>query len=473
MRKFLYGSLLCLIFISSANSKTFQNHTFLASRPQGVNLPLQMSSWHHHLDRNENEKRSHFQKTFFHSAAIKGADLGKYFGVGNGKNYFTVGAENTDDIVNNYLVHKYDYANTANTAAGTITFNPKQEVYGLRLDFLTYFNHPLKKMFLKASAPIVHVENDLHVKFENLDENNYLDDFFRGSLTQENENAQDALTNAKFSGRRSSSGVADIDLALGYRFFENDKHHLYLNAGITIPTGTRPDGEWLFEAVYGNGHHFGVGFGIDGALELWSGLHNAGKLLFDLQYRYLIEGTEKRIIPLKNDPGKFTHYYLAGKVDQAAGTALFPMANVLAQEFSVRPGNQLDAMLALSIKRDRFIIDLGYNMFYKQAESLRLKTEWEDDTYGIANTNLNVSTLGEQTIFRTNEATKTINSTDLNIPGAGTPQQFTHKAFGSIGYNFTISELPSTIAFGGSYEFASSNHELEGYAFWVKGGISF
>ncbi len=476
MKKILKFFLLSIFAVSTAYCETHQARTFLMPRPHGVNLAMELATFHDHIFLHKTNKfNSHVQVTPFYQAAIKGEDVGKYFGIGNGRNYFNVGNPATagTEVENIYLIHKYDAppgVAAASTLAGTTVFNPKQEAFGVRLDYFQFMKHPLKNTFLKISIPIVYVENDMHFKVDDsvADANsNYLHNFFRGdNITQADaQNTQSALTHAKIGGRRSSAGVADVDIAIGYRLVEKENKHLYIHAGLTAPTGTRVTGEWLFEPVYGNGRHVALGWGIDGSIRLWKKERHWGRLIVALNHRYLFDGTEKRTIPLKSQFFPFAHYYLAFEKNKAG---LLPAANILTQDFTVRPGNQIDSMIALSFKTKRFLVDLGYNLFFKEGESLTLKN-WVDETYAIAFTTRHSGTIQANT----NDSVIKMNLSNLDIGGAATPSQLTHKAFGAIGYKFNIDRYPSSIAFGGSYEFATANHELEGYAFWGKFGISF
>ena len=229
--------------------------------------------------------------------------------------------------------------------SGTIIFNPKQESFGVRLDYFQFMKHPLKNSFLKISVPIVYVENDMHFKIDESiadGQGNYLHNFFRGDTIKQNaaENKQNPLTHAKIGGRRSAAGIADIDISMGYRLIEKENKHLYIHLGITIPTGTKPTGEWLFEPVYGNGGHVALGCGIDGSIRLWNREKHCGRLIFALNHRYLFDGTEKRTIPIKSQAYPFAHYYLSQKYNipnNDDGTPLFPAANILTQNLTVRP----------------------------------------------------------------------------------------------------------------------------------------
>lgn len=484
MRKILVGVLVGTMVLTSINAGEKSKRTYLNPRPVGVNLPMELTTWHDHImNRGFNTKASHIQVTPFFQASVKGEKVGRYFGIGNNQNSFKIAPYsdanfNAGYLINNFYIHKYNSQTSAASEESTIFFNPKQEAYGVRLD---YFQNIYKKIYLKASMPLIHLENDLHVKYtgEIPDANgNYLSEFFNGNdiVQPLNNNKQSALTHAKFNtARKARTGVADIDLALGYRFLESNKHHLYVDAGITIPTAHRVRGEYLFEPIPGNGHHFGFKAGADFWQKLWDAKHHFAKLILAANYSYLFEGTEKRTIPIKDLSYPYLHYALGFENGKNAETNyLFPMANILTRDVTVRPGNQFDFMAAFSFNTTRFIIDLGYNLYARQTESVKLKNAWTDNTYGVANTDLNLYASDHwKTYDISTDAFKIINNSDLDINGAKTPTYLTHKAFGSIGYAFNMAHNPASVSFGASYEFASSNYQLEGYALWLKGDISF
>jgi hypothetical protein len=483
----------CLIFLSAFSNLLGTTHSkkkFLAPRPAGFNLPMELTMFHDHVfytKTTRSKKRgmwkSHFQVVPFYQASLKGEDVGKYFGIGNGKNNFKIGQQRgVDDVevTNRYFVHIHGGAQA--TPSGDFYLDPKQEVCGVRFDLFQFLEHPFKRTFIKFGMPIVRVENDPHFKISSSVADgveNTLANFFSGrSITQNAAgDAQNALTHAKVDGRRSDAGVADIDVAFGYRFVEDVHKHFYVNLGITLPTGNKATGGYLFEPIYGNGQHFALGFGIDASVELWKRESCDGRLLFSLNHRYLFRGSQTRTIPINSQAYPFAQYYLLAKNGDVANTALTPAANVLTQAVSVRPGNQIDSLIAVSMKSRRFVLDLGYNLFLKEGEAIKLKNAWVDDTYGIANLTLDIAAPGgngnEIDVNILTAVEKKINTQDLDLAGATTPSQVTHKAFGAVGYKFHIGRFPTSFSFGASYEFAQDNHEFEGYAFWGKFGMSF
>ena len=486
MKRILKSLVIVSLAFSSLYSATHSKKTFLQPRAVGFNLPMELTTWHDHIfytpttlsKEDGGMWKSHFQITPFYQASVKSNDVGKYFGIGNGKNNFKIGERpgvEDVEVINQAFIHNQARNwNYAVNPYGDFYLDPKQEAFGVRLDFFQFLEHPFKKTFFKASVPFVRVENDPHFKIINYHADafgNNLANYFAGKTligSTANPNKQDALTHAKIGERKSKAGFADVDLAFGYRVVEDPHKHFYVNLGITLPSGNRARGGYFFEPIYGNGHHFALGFGIDASVELWKKEKHSGRLLFALNHRYLFAGSQTRLIPIDSQQLPFGRYYLLGKVGAVAGSSLIPAPNVLTQDVSVRPGNQIDSMVALSFKSRKFLIDLGYNLFLKEGEALKLKKGWTDGIYGVADLGFTTAN-----VFAVGNAIKMINSTDLNLNDAATPSMLTHKAFGSIGYKFHNGRYPSSFSIGASYEFAPDDHELEGYAFWGKFGMSF
>ncbi len=474
----------CMFLSSSLFASTNIKHTFLMPRPVLDDLALEKTGWHEPLElKNKFNKNFHLQKTFFTKHSIKGQDVGKYFGI-DGTNQISISnADNVGQIVANdaidvwdrFLIHNYNPGGGRTQTDAEFYLNPKQEVWALRLDFFGLLHNPIPKTFFKISAPIAYIENNLNTNYTTNTpdtDGEYISQFFNGNNINSGDasNLQEALLYGKIdSTRKNASGLADIDAHFGYRLVENEKKSIYISGLVTIPTGNRPKSNYLFEPIYGNGNHLALGWQVDAKLQLWKEKRHSGCLNFVLKHKYVTDGTERRLIPLNLPSYPFAHYYLAQRVGAAQGTPLFPAANILNQDVTIRPGNSLQAFLDLKFKAENFLIDAGYNLYYKEKENISLKTVWQDNVYAIANADYNVN--GGN--FDNAAELVRINNNILNLDGAVNPNQLNHKVFASLGYNFSISNHPTHIGFGAAYEFANNNFELEGYQFWVKGSCAF
>ena len=283
---------------------------------------------------------------------------------------------------------------------------------------------------------------------------------------------QDPLTKAKIAGRRTAQGIADIDLGLGYKYLDEEKRHAFISVEVTIPTGTKVRGEYLFDAAYGNGRHFGLGASLDAGLELWRSDKSTLRALWVARYKYLFEGTESRTLGVKGVP--FGQYFLAGTTDPAGtgtaqtGKALFPLANVLTQGLTVKPGSMLDTSLDFAFNSNNFTIDVGYNLFWRDQETVHAKAAFSQNLAIAAGAHDTTGPLVvPAAVFLNNIGSL------LDISTVKTPSLLSHKLFAGFGYSGTMyKHCRWSVGCGGSYEFATSNADIENYAVWLKGGLS-
>jgi hypothetical protein len=519
-KKLLVGLLLLPLLCTPAQPKSYTNKTFMMPRSVLDNLPLQVSSWHTQvMKQDKNKFAGSIQAVGFYQASDNKSNLGKYFGYyakqeEKKRDYISVAPLTdpnnidftSDDIPVIYIYHDPDLNPTI--FGGQIKFKPSQEVYGVRLDY--YQN--LHSFYFKVDLPIVEVKNSMGVsKMGNVPLTSLfgvptsfynLFDYFEGDIENLNNQAspnqaQKKLTHAKFGDTQDKSGVADINVSLGYTFLNKRSCRAGLGVNVTIPTGNEAHGEWLFEPILGNGKHWGLGCELDSKLRLWdegTGSRDAIDFLFFANLKYLFDNTEHRTLGLLDNEGnkiKFGQYYLAGKKGELP---VFPLANVLTRKVSVDPGLQFEMLAGLAFSANNVTFDLGYNMFVKNCEDVHLKEKWEEDTYAIAHPGYpGVGNAGYETVtglpnpqpndgpFNPSDPhhydSKTIpgpiTHENLDIDAARTPSVLTHKVYGALNYAFYEWKYPLMLGIGGSYEFDSGNAALEGYDLWVKASVSF
>lgn len=480
------------LITSCVQARTYSQKTFIAPRPIGFYSPMEYTTWHDHVynKRKNPNLHTHFMVTGFYADSQNNNGLGKYFGAGDGKLGFTVGTDpqvtaETADVWNQLLIKDN---NADDTLAGKITFSPEQEMWGARLDFFQDVFKPFDSLYFKASLPIVYVQNTVKMKVTDghntvMDNKTFtLEDFFAGRVDNSNALLSDGNANnnqlnplkyAKIDGRRSKTGATDLDLSLGYKFHKAEKSHFFGALTCLVPLGNRPRGEYLFEPVLGNGRHVGLGASIDAGASLWNSKRADLSFLMSLNYKYLLECGEKRTLPVKNAAltnsknDSYSYYLALGKKDQT-NKPLDPAANIFTRDVSVRPGNMFDGMIELAFKSSGFTIDLGYNLYFKDKESVKLPN-FEDGVYGIAYPSFETS--GS---FTSDQTYGFLTKNDIQMTDATTPWQTSHNIFAGFGYTCKMyKKYPASVGLGGSYEFVNDNAALERAMVWVKAAFSF
>jgi len=500
MNKMLKGLLVTVLAVGAAHANSdHTNKTFLLPRAQGVNLPMEMTTFAELISMPKEDRfGGNFQITGFYQQSSHHSDTADYFLIHHKSTInlpYSIAAETASAVTNDldlgYLIHIMN--SVAATPAATVSLDPEQTAYGARFDYYQNMDKLLKGLYLKVDLPVVHVENDLKAGINSADPTTKtnLTNYLRGDyqlLTAGNANRQTKLDHAKIAGKQSETGVADIDVALGYKFLNKEKYHAGLAIAITIPTGNEADGIYLFEPIVGNGKHFGLGGDFCAGARVWGDIDHNIKLALKLKYRYLFENSEHRTLGIKGR--EWSQYHLlVSPVAQATDALLTPAANVTTMNLDVTPGSQFDGILDLAYNNGGFNFDLGYNMYFREAESVKLKSSVTAGQYAVAARNMStaggahgtipvppaVFTVGVVEVDGAVAAgTPNILTNDrLDISTAETPSQFTNSIYGGLGYMFKEWDTPLMLGIGGKYEWPSKNSALEQWGLWGKLGIAF
>ena len=567
MKRFVHGLLVATLLVGSVAAKTYTDKTFLAPRSHGMNMAMEYTGWHKQTAMiDDNKFGGTVQLTGFYEESNNKCDLAKYFGVRNWRDgsccindYITVvpalvATTPLTDLNHLSAPHVLHPGGTITgfTLADKIRWRPDRKAYGIRLDYHQKLDKLFKGLFFKVTMPIVHVKTSMNwcstcdgcnpcatscadvcstscsttcgvtsycVRQQLSDgtalngEYKSLGDYLTGCVTNDDPNAkQAALCKAKIHNGNSKTGLADIDVILGYNFLYEKDRHVNLNIGVTIPTGNSPKSEYLWEAIVGNHGHWALGFGLDGSYEVWKDTDKSIDLVFAFNYRYLFSGTEKRIPGFIWPSGTlltgdgwagnralYGHWWLGAKLGE---TTTAPMANFLARDLKVTPGSHFEAILQAAFNYTSWTFDVGYNFFYKDEENVRFKDgacspcestcestcadacspcdstcasecgSWTDDTYAITWDDWDTSNpFAEGYVYQ--NTTDWINRAHLCLDACTNPSVVTHKLYGGATYAWSDWEYPLMLGVGGSYEWETDNDCLNGWALWAKVGLTF
>lgn len=492
MQRIIKSLAIGLLALSAQHVSAYTNKTYLADRPKGVDSLLERVTLQNmHSSKAEDSFGATFQATGFYNESLKSDDIGAYFFFKDKPNA-SLNRDTLRLIIPDHnpgiAVPGQPLSSDSNT---TVKLCPTIRTYGIMFSYLQDLEKILPGLYFNVRAPIVEVDTDtgLIVAGGN---GETVKKFFGGTLDEIQATAPEArqpLNNAKIIGRQSAIGIADIDLRMGYAFLQREHGTLGLNVGLTIPTGNSPEGKNLLEAIYGNGGHWGFGLGIEGRYELWNNENATLGIHANSDYRQLFTNTERRTFGIKGiDLGQYR--ITAARVANSLTTQGNPAANVLTLSTDVTPGVQLDNVVGFTYTYGGLTVDLGYNLYFRDTESLKLRDSWDDAQ--IANVYLTDPTTanpagGRDVPFGTfpapapaavnltaNLAThKDLTTSAINFDSAVTPAQVTNKVLAGVGYIFKEWEYPIMLGFGGHYEIPTKNSAIQTWGFYFKSGIAF
>lgn len=478
MQKTIKTLAIALLALSSQYIHSYTGKTYLADRPKGVDSLLEKVGLQNmNSSKAEDAFGATFQATLFYNESLQSDKIAQYF-LTNDKSSF--------DLTRNQLRLVIPDHNPGHGAGQpldadgntTIKLNPTVRTYGFLLSYYQDLEKILPGLYFNVRAPLVEVDTDLGAVVSGANAET-TKKFLNGSLNEipaTQDYARESLRNARYAGKNSAIGIADIDLRMGYAFLQRESCSLGLNVGLTIPTSLAAESKQVFEAIYGNGGHWGFGFGAEGKHQLWSNNNASLDIHANSDYRYLFTNTERRTFGLKGEG--LGQYRIIAKqaVADSTNTAATPAANALTINTDVTPNHQLDTVVGLTYSYGGLLFDLGYNLYFRNSENLKLRDAWSDSSYvlvtdpavhfgGGAGGGANFTVAGATHKNLTNDL--------IDWESAKTPSQLTNKILVGAGYIFKEWEYPIMLGVGGHYEIPSKNSALRTWGFYFKSGVSF
>ena len=289
---------------------------------------------------------------------------------------------------------------------------------------------------------------------------------------------------ARVDGKQKASHMADVELGLGYIILNNDCNYFSVNFRTIIPTGNRPQGEFLFEPISGNNHHVQIGGGIFGNFYLWQGCPDELLSIFLSGNIYTsLKSREKRTFDLVNNG--IGSRYLMFKRFNSGGYAneIVRGPNILTLDINAWNAIEADVVLSLEYLRQGLIVSGGYNLWGRSRDHIELVGTIPENTFGIAGltgtSGPNVNTTASLTqINGVNAAIADptpvfISNADIDIESAAHPGAFSHGLFVHIGYIWDFAMIQPFIGIGSEIEFSGTNRSFKMGHFWFKTGFSF
>ncbi len=195
---------------------------------------------------------------------------------------------------------------------------------------------------------------------------------------------------------REATTIADLRMELGWDFWAYDCYHLGMNVQAAFPTGTRPNAQYLFNPVVGNGKHWEFGGGVTGHYIFWEcgDFEKSFGINLDANITYMFQNHEQRTFDLA---GKcLSRYMLAAREGRAVAVVgalagfdaqadefitpcgqfkyeYTPVANLTTLDIKVKNALQADVALWLNYTNRNLSVDLGYNLWARSHDEIEVR----------------------------------------------------------------------------------------------------
>ena len=316
-----------------------------------------------------------------------------------------------------------DYFGLGTGFQGSVTFKPEVKTFFIDFSLHVGLDEWVSGLWLRAWAPFVHTRWDLNAcETITAKTGDYDQGYFTNAAVANSNLLQSAKaffqegktpnlgTGFSFESLKScrwgdcgcdditENGLADLRVALGWNFFQDEDYHIGLGLIAAAPTGNRPEGKYLFEPMVGNGNHWEFGGLLTSHVIFWRSedeeKHFGGYL--DANITHLFKTRQKRCFDLCGKP--MSRYMLAEKLgtpvedlfgaDAVAAAAVVgtapsaqfknayaPVSNLTCSDVDVSVGVQADVVAMLNYTCGGFSFDLGYNLWARSCEKIEFDCE--------------------------------------------------------------------------------------------------
>jgi hypothetical protein len=493
------------------------SHTFFSVRPQYQSASPERVSLFHNPEQHDNGWGAAIELAFFGGRSTNNQGLAKFF-MPFCKTTLQVDEDpnaDTDLVAQNFGIDTVNGINPLATApafSSTFRINPRQSTFGIgftyRQDFpwLASFWDCGNNLWFEISTPLTRVANRVDIIENVINDGGGAATGVVGLPSDQTPvaNMTEAFNQSSWlygkieTGKTHTKwGLADIEAKIGWEWPRTEVCSVEAYVGVVIPTGTKPHAVWVFEPIVGNNRHFGIMSGGSAHFKLWG--NDCWTLACDIDSdcRYLFSRNERRSFDLKYRPwSRYLEIYsdisqaqqaanlnTAGNL-VAANLLDSPGINLFTQELKVKPRFISTSNIALTLARSCYDLEVGYNIFFRQAECVKFAKPFptgaavkasvgQGRTNSLRTINNNLNALNDTVFSVANYTNAIIQQSDIDLESASHPAVLAYTIYAALGYRMEDYCNPMFAGLGGSYEFGDDNVVLKRWNIWGKWGISF
>lgn len=308
-----------------------------------------------------------------------------------------------------------DYFGLPTDFQSLVCFDPQIKNAIVDLQGYVGLDNILHGLYMRLDIPIVHSSWDVGMKEYiqvpgiNFDPAGYMStasiaraDLQTGVNLTGNATFGDMIYPLKYGksfGRELTNAIAELRFVIGWNA-TGDDYHAGANLRINAPTGNRPNGEFIFESIVGNGKHWELGAGLATHYNFWASQDDLNILgvYCDANFTHLFATSQIRSFDL-NDNGPGSRYMLIEDMNSTSsnlyfgvgGAAapfqyssnLFILINKTSLPVKVSVAAQADIALKLSYTRCGLGVDVGYGFYGRTKETFHHRGKMLSNRYAL------------------------------------------------------------------------------------------
>jgi hypothetical protein len=391
--------------------------TFIGIRSQAVNVVRDLVGWQDIIHRCDSEGDTLLSITAEYSRSFRNGHLAELlFG---SENFIVSGSRVADRGKTDVLA---DYFGLPQDFVSCVCLRPVITNFVMDFGWFCKLDCLCENVYFWVHFPIVNTKWDLNLKEDVIDagslpypagymgpqlinrsSNNVLENVLAPSLIEALRgdyvfgDLRTPLEFGKVFGRQRKTRIAEIQCALGWDFFCTPDSHCGISLRVAAATGSKPNGEYLFEPIVGNMDHWELGGGFSAHTVMWSDDQDRSiSCYLEAVVTHLFASKQLRPYDFKNN-GPGSRYILLECMNSPASNLLVGGAepnsqyqsnlqsavNVTTLESKISIGVQADIAFMLAYEEDGWLWDLGYNLWVRSKEKLICRQRLRDNAFAF------------------------------------------------------------------------------------------
>lgn len=182
--------------------------------------------------------------------------------------------------------------------------------------------------------------------------------------------------------------LADLDMILGWNFWNCEDYHVGIGVQVVAPTGTKIDAchaRNFFKPISGNGHHWEVGAFFSAHAELWNCDEQSITMYIEGNVTHMFRSCQVRSFDFLNR-GCMSRYMLLSEFSRSTAGVFTPTGNLInainynTRFADVKVNVKGDAMIEFLYRNCGWMVGLGYNIYGNSREDICIKDGFVDSS---------------------------------------------------------------------------------------------